>query len=46
MTNYDSATDALQSRLEGTGLAGSLAEILTDAIQKLFEAELTARIGG
>ena len=45
MTNYESATDALQSRLEGTGLAVSLAEILTDAIQELIEAELTARIG-
>ena len=45
MTEYESALSAFETRLTGTGLAGSLAEILTDAIQELIEAELTARIG-
>ncbi|MEZ5378301.1 MAG: IS256 family transposase [Acidimicrobiales bacterium] len=45
MTEYESALSAFETRLTGTGLAGSLAEILTDALQELIEAELTARIG-
>jgi transposase-like protein len=45
MTDYESALSAFETRLTGTGLAGSLAEILADAIQELIEAELTARIG-
>ncbi len=47
MTTHDSALHALGERLGDTDsvLATSLAEILTDAIQELIEAELTARIG-
>ncbi len=32
MTEYESALSAFETRLTGTGLAGSLAEILIDAI--------------
>jgi putative transposase len=47
MTTHDSALDALGERLGDTDsvLAASIAEILTDAIQELIEAEVTARIG-
>lgn len=47
MTTSDSALNALSASLTATDspLAASLAEILTDAIQELIEAELTARIG-
>ncbi|MEM9656680.1 MAG: IS256 family transposase [Actinomycetota bacterium] len=45
MTIDESALSALGARLTDTGLAANLAEILTDAIQELIEAELTARIG-
>lgn len=47
MTTPDSALNALSGALTSTEspLAANLAEILTDAIQELIEAELTARIG-
>ena len=47
MTTSDSALNALSASLTAADspLATSLAEILTDAIQDLIEAELTARIG-
>ena len=47
MTTPDSALNALSGALTSTDspLAANLAEILTDAIQELIEAELTARIG-
>ena len=47
MTTSDSALNALSASLTAADspLAASLAEILTDAIQELIEAELTARIG-
>ncbi|MEQ8842264.1 MAG: IS256 family transposase [Acidimicrobiales bacterium] len=47
MTTSDSALNALSASLTAADspLAASLAEILTDAIQDLIEAELTARIG-
>ena len=47
MTTSDSALNALAHavRAADSPLAAGLAEILTDAIQELIEAELTARIG-
>ena len=47
MTTNDSALNALTNAVTATNspLAANLAEILTDAIQELIEAELTARIG-
>jgi transposase-like protein len=47
MTTSDSALNALSASLTATEspLAANLAEILTDAIQELIEAELSARIG-
>ena len=47
MTTSDSALNALSASLTAADspLAANLAEILTDAIQELIEAELTARIG-
>ena len=47
MTTSDSALNALSMSLTAADspLAANLAEILTDAIQELIEAELTARIG-
>ena len=47
MTTHDSALNALSESLTATDspLAANLAEILTDAIQSLIEAELSARIG-
>ncbi len=47
MTNHDSALNALSESLGATDspLAANLAEILTDAIQSLIEADLSARIG-
>jgi putative transposase len=47
MTTPDSALNALSTSLMAADspLAANLAEILTDAIQELIEAELTARIG-
>ena len=47
MTTPDSALNALTHAMATTDspLAANLAEILTDAIQELIEAELTARIG-
>ncbi len=47
MTTSDSALNALSASLTATDspLAANLAEILTDAIQSLIEAELSARIG-
>lgn len=46
-THDDSALNALAESLAAADspLAANLAEILTDAIQELIEAELTARIG-
>ncbi|HGG56462.1 MAG TPA: IS256 family transposase [Nannocystis exedens] len=47
MTTHDSALSALTLAIQSADspLAANLAEILTDAIQELIEAELTARIG-
>jgi len=47
MTTNDSALSALTNAVTAANspLAANLAEILTDAIQELIEAELTARIG-
>ena len=47
MTTPVSALNALSASLTATGspLAANLAEIVTDAIQELIEAELSARIG-
>ena len=46
MTTPDSALNALSASLTSVDspLAANLAEILTDAIQELIEAELSARI--
>ncbi len=47
MTTHDSALSALTHAVSAADspLAANLAEILTDAIQELIEAELSARIG-
>lgn len=47
MADFESALSELSATLESDhgGLAGRLREILTDAIQELIEAELTAKIG-
>ena len=47
MTTPDSALNALTGALTSADspLAANLAEILTDAIQELIEAELSARMG-
>jgi transposase-like protein len=47
MTTHDSALNALTEAMSAADspLAAGLASILTEAIQELIEAELTARIG-
>ena len=47
MTTPDSALNVLSTSLTAVDspLAANVADILSDAIQELFEAELSARIG-